>query len=148
MGDMSMAGTEDLSYWDNPDLISAWAAAKECLEEHRERMGRVEMELRRRMDQDQATELFHADWVIKIEPAKPEYNQPKLIAKLEEALPPECFEDCYVAEAVKTVPAHINMTRAKKYRSLGAEVVEAIEESLLDPMPGRLRINPRNTARC
>jgi hypothetical protein len=130
--------------WDTAKLVEEWGAAKGAVAHLRAIQGRIEMELRRRMDQDEATEIYHPDWEVKIEGGAPVYATDKLIAGLQEALPPELFETCYIPEVTPPpIPAHINMTKAKPLRRLGAEVAAAIDGAVLPPLPGKLRIQAK-----
>lgn len=127
---------------DNEQLIKRWTTAQTEMIFYQERMGRVEMELRLRMDADGATALSHPDYIIDIKRDDPTYDQEKLYG-LKELVGPEEWERVYTAPTTKPVPAKIDMTVLKGCVKFNAAIGEGIEAAKNEAGPGRLRIRPR-----
>ena len=136
-------GSLELRNLENNELLKRWQVANDEAAHHRETAGRIEMELARRMEEDQATEVYHSDYTVKIEDPTPEYDQGTLYTA-KEYVPLEVWEGLYTPPALVEVPAKINMTKLKAARKYDGRIGGIVETAKLPAGPGRLRIRRRS----
>jgi len=135
-------GDLELKLWDNDQLLKRWRLAGDEIAHLRETMGRIEMELKRRIEEDGGTAIHHPDYTVKIEGAYPVYDQPVLYTA-KEYIPPDEWDRLYTPATTKPVPAKINMTLLKSFRKYHRRIGEILEAAKLPVGPGTLRIKPK-----
>ena len=139
-------GDLDLKLWDNDQLLKRWEMAGDEIAFLQETAGRIEMELKRRIEEDGGTELSHPDYTVKIEEPYQLYLQP-LLYTTKEYLTLVQWDRVYTPATTKPVPSKINMTILKSFRKFNRRIGEIIEAAKLALGPSKLQIKAKSAKR-
>ena len=135
--------TSDLEKIDNEALVHTWVGLDMVIRTSADKRGRIEHELTRRLEADDATVLAHPTHTVAITPGKPTWDYSRLAA-LRELLPESEIAKAYTPahEQLISVPERWDGTKLRTLRKFGREVAEAIDRARLEAR-GRLSIKAK-----
>jgi hypothetical protein len=128
---------------DNIELASYIYHHQRRAAEAREEADRASQVLLRRMEALGSRAVDHPGLTVVLEPQSPDYDQGRLQALYELAIPPAEVSAAYVAEDYKVIPAHWNGTKLRALATKWGGGVAALIEASKIPKPPRLKIVPK-----
>lgn len=130
---------------DDIELVEALGVLVESEGRIRDRRQRIEHELKRRMEESGAREIYHPTWTCKLIIPSPDYDIGKLQGKLGEIIPPEVWDKGFTKPHDKTVhvEAAFDMRVVKGWATAYGDAVREIVETAMLPKPARLQIKRR-----
>lgn len=131
-----------ISQMSDSSLVLHWQTTSDEMDHMRETLGRIEMELTKRLEARGATELFAPHHTVKLEAPTPQYDV-AVLAEARDILPGDVWEDLYTPASWVELPPKIHMGKlkaARKFSSRIADIIKAAQKSLPPP---RLRIRAR-----
>ena len=125
------------------DAIERLYNLREAMKEMRDSAGKLELEIIQEMEANEQSAHEDARFEARI-PVKREYDVQKFAAVMGELLSPAALNEVYSPEheIMKTVPASVNGTKAKKLWDQGFK--HDLEKTLLPPVR-KLTIKPKKT---
>lgn len=140
---------DDLSKLTDHELLSTCVTLTNALTDIRNSLDRLRYELISRLMERQATEFTSDNWTAKLVTETRRYDMTKLIASLQELIPPEDWAKAYIPAHQETVdvPARLHMTKVNSWREYGRDVQDAITSATLPDTPQILMIVPTKTRR-
>lgn len=128
-------------------LVAEYIYAQERVQFYQDKRGRIEHEIRQRLAERDARELFHPEWECKLTPATAEYDVAKLRMLLgESGIPPAVWKEAYMEEraVTKIEPARFDLRKLNAVaKAQGKAVTEAMDAARLPEKPGRISVTRR-----
>ena len=132
--------------YNNDDLLDQRFTLAEAMDQLRETLGRVDMEISRRMLVDNARAIITDRYEAYLNPGTPSLDYAKLVVLKEGAMVEEDLLSCYTPEHEETamVPEKWSLVKLNQMaRKYGDPVGSVLEGAKIPGRPTPLRVTPR-----
>lgn len=137
--------TTDYTTIDDVELIEELGVLLEQEAEFRALRQRIEHELKQRMEERGAREIYHPSFKCNLVLASPDYDIGKLRGKLGEVIPPDVWDQGFTEGHDKTVyvEAAFDMRVVNGWARAYGDAVKDIVEAAMLPKPPRVKVERR-----